>query len=63
MEPRQDRATVSPRRKWGSVKEAVASLSNLTAPQIVKQTGISRYSVYYAARRMGLRLPSPYANK
>lgn len=54
---------MSPRRKWGSVKEAVASLSNLTAPQIVKQTGISRYSVYYAARRMGLRLPSPYANK
>jgi hypothetical protein len=51
------------RRKWGSVKEAVAALATLPAPQIVKQTGISRYSVYYAARRMGLRLPSPYAKK
>ncbi len=63
MEPRQDRATVSTRRKWGSVKEAVASLATLPAPQIVKQTGISRYSVYYAAKRMGIRLPSPYAKK
>ncbi len=63
MEPRQDRATVSTRRKWGSVKEAVAALATLPAPQIVKQTGISRYSVYYAAKRMGIRLPSPYANK
>jgi hypothetical protein len=54
---------VSPRRKWGSVKEAVAALATLPAPQIVKQTGISRYSVYYAAKRMGIRLPSPYANK
>jgi len=51
------------RRKWGSVKEAVAALATLPAPQIVKQTGISRYSVYYAARRMGFRLPSPYAKK
>jgi hypothetical protein len=63
MEPRKDRATVSTRRKWGSVKEAVAALATLPAPQIVKQTGISRYSVYHAARRMGLRLPSPYAKK
>ncbi len=63
MEPRQDRATVKARRKWGSVKEAVAALATLPAPTIVKQTGISRYSVYYAAKRMGIRLPSPYSSK
>lgn len=51
------------RRKWGSVKEAVAQRSHLSAPAIVRELGLSRYSVYYAAKRMGIRLPSPYALK
>ena len=51
------------RRKWGSVKEAVAQRSHLPAPAIVRELGLSRYSVYYAAKRMGIRLPSPYAAK
>ena len=51
------------RRKWGSVKEAVAQRTHLPAPAIVRELGLSRYSVYYAAKRMGIRLPSPYALK
>ena len=51
------------RRKWGSVKEAVAQRTHLPAPAIVRELGLSRYSVYYAAKRMGIRLPSPYAAK
>jgi hypothetical protein len=50
---------MKPRRKWGSVKEAVASMAHMTAPQIVRATGINRYSVYYAARRQQIKLPSP----
>ena len=52
-------AKVKQRRKWGSVKETVARLAHLTAPQIVRETGINRYSVYFAARRQQIKLPSP----
>lgn len=45
------------RRKWGSVKETVARLAHKTAPQIVRETGISRYSVYEAARQQQIKLP------
>lgn len=51
------------RRKWGSVKEAVAQRAHMPAPEIVRELGLSRYSVYYAARRMGIKLPSRYASK
>lgn len=54
---------MKPRRKWGSVKEAVAARAHLPAPVICKELGLSRYSVYYAAKRMGLTLPSAYAAK
>jgi predicted DNA-binding transcriptional regulator AlpA len=47
------------RRKWGSVKETVARLAHLTAPQIVRETGISRYSVYESARQQQIKLPPP----
>ena len=46
------------RRKWGSVKETVARLAHMTAPQIVRETGISRFSVYEAARQQQIKLPS-----
>lgn len=52
-----------PRRKWGSVKEAVAHRAHKPAPEIVRELGLSRYSVYYAARRMGIKLPSPQPSK
>ena len=51
------------RRKWGSVKEAVAQRTNLPAPAIVRELGLSRYSVYYAAKRMGIRLPCAWSAK
>ena len=54
---------MKPRRKWGSVKETVARLSHLTCREIVRETGFSRYSVYYAARRQAIRLPSPQPSK
>lgn len=54
---------MSTRRKWGSVKEAVAARAHKPAREIVRELGLSRYSVYYAARRMGIKLPSPYTSK
>lgn len=51
------------RAKWGSVKEAVAQRANLPAPVIVRELGLSRYSVYYAAKRLGIRLPCAWTNK
>ena len=50
---------MKPRRKWGSVKETVARLSHKTCREIVRETGFSRYSVYYAARRQQIVLPTP----
>ena len=49
--------TMKHRRKWGSVKETVARLSHMTAPEIVRATGISRYSVYESARQQQIKLP------
>jgi len=54
---------MKPRRKWGSVKETVARLSHLTCREIVRETGFSRYSVYYAARRQQIVLPTPQPSK
>ena len=51
------------RAKWGSVKEAVAQRANLPAPVIVRELGLSRYSVYYAAKRLGIRLPCAWTAK
>lgn len=51
------------RRKHGSVKETVANLAHLPCREIVRRTGISRYSVYYAARRMSIKLPTPQPSK
>jgi DNA-binding transcriptional regulator GbsR (MarR family) len=45
------------RRTWGSVKTAVYNRRFMTASEIAADTGISRYSVYYAARRLGFILP------
>lgn len=54
---------MKPRRKWGSVKEAVAERAHMTAREIVQELGLSRYSVYYAARRQQIKLPSPRTSK
>lgn len=50
---------MKPRRKWGSVKEAVARMADRSCRDIVRETGFSRYSVYYAARRQQIKLPTP----
>ncbi len=46
------------RRPHGSVKAVVAYAHALgkSGPEIVRETGISRFSVYYAARRMSITL-------
>lgn len=54
---------MKPRRKWGSVKEAVAKMAHMSAPQIIRETGFNRYSVYYAARRQNIKLPSAVSNR
>lgn len=51
------------RRKWGSIKEAVAQRAHMPAPEIVRELGVSRYSVYYAARRQLIKLPSAWTAK
>ena len=56
-------STRKARRKWGSVKDAVAQRAHMPAPEIVRELGLSRYSVYYAARHMGIKLPSRYTSK
>jgi hypothetical protein len=50
---------MKPRRKWGSVKDTVARMADKTCREIVRETGFSRYSVYYAARRQLIKLPTP----
>ena len=49
---------MKPRRPHGSVKQLVAHAheQGKSAPEIVRETGVSRYSVYYAARRLGITL-------
>ena len=56
-------STRKARRKWGSVKEAVAQRAHMPAPAIVRELGLSRYSVYYAARRLEIKLPSAWTAK
>jgi hypothetical protein len=63
METSTELTPVKHRRKWGSVKEAVASMAHMTAPQIVKATGISRYSVYESARQQQIKLPPAVFNR
>ncbi len=47
-------------RAWGSVAEVVEKSQHLTCRQIVDLTGFDRYAVYSAARRMKIKLRSPY---
>jgi hypothetical protein len=47
-------------RQWGSVADVVAKSQHLTCRQIVDLTGFDRYAVYSAARRMKIKLKSPY---
>jgi transcriptional regulator of acetoin/glycerol metabolism len=46
------------RRKKGSVKAMVIAAydQKMTVPELVKLSGISRYTIYNAATRLGIKL-------
>lgn len=53
----------TPKVAWGVVMDVVVRSKGLTARQLVNLTGFDRYAIYAAAKRAGIRLPSPYKNK
>lgn len=56
---------MKPRRKKGSVKDAVidALARGESCPVMAKRTGIERTTLYKTARRLGLIFPSAVAAK
>lgn len=50
----------TPKVQWGVVMDVVRRSKNLTARQLVNITGFDRYAIYAAAKRAGIKLPSPY---
>jgi hypothetical protein len=53
----------TPKVQWGVVMDVVVRSKGLTARQLVNLTGFDRYAIYAAAKRAGIKLPSPYHKK
>jgi hypothetical protein len=55
----------SKRRIKGAVKDAViaADAQGISAPELHAKTGISPWTIYSIARRLGIRLPSAWARR
>jgi hypothetical protein len=53
----------TPKVQWGVVMDVVRRSKDLTARQLVNITGFDRYAIYAAAKRAGIKLPSPYQKK
>ena len=53
------------RRIKGAVKDAViaAEAKGISAPELHAKTGISPWTIYSIARRLGIRLPSAVARR